>query len=166
MAFEILLSESDLREMPPDLREKLLKWYFEHGGSAHGAPEPPGSGPINSAGLVSVPLQREESGRVSFPEFVRAGLLAPGTELKCKALKRQKRSGTEAYIEAGKVLADGSVDYRGQHYVVPSKLAVDVVNTNGGNTKALNGYDYLFVGVSNSLVPLQELRDRFLKQRA
>ena len=77
---------------------------------------------------------------------------------------RQIRKGAEPYIEAGKVLADGCVEYRGQNFVVPSKLAVAVVNANGGEAKALNGYDYLYVCVSNKLVLLQELRDRFLEQ--
>jgi len=35
----------------------------------------------------------------------------------------------------------------------PSKLAVTVVNTNGGKTEALNGYDYLFVRSSTGVVP-------------
>jgi hypothetical protein len=166
MAFGIVLNEGDLREMPPDLRERLLKWYFDHDPSG-GSPEPVGLVPVIPARPVSiaVPL-REESGRVSFPEFMKAGLLAPGTEILCRALKRQKRGGGEPYISAGKVLADGGVDYRGRRYDVPSKLAVAVVNEHGGNTKALNGYDYLFARVSNRLVPLQELRDRFVKQSA
>jgi hypothetical protein len=148
------------------LREKLLKWYFDQDGSTVSSPPSPDSGPINATETIQVSPLREEGGRVSFPEFVRAGLLSPGTELICKALKRQKRSGAKTYIEAGKVLADGNVNYRGQHYLIPSKLAVDVVNANGGNTKALNGYDYLFVRVSNRIVPLKELRDRFAKQNA
>lgn len=95
MAFEIVLGEDDFRNMPPELRDKLLKWYFDHGASAPGSPQSPASGPINSTGSVSLPPQREASGRVGFPEFVRTGLLAPGTEIKCKTLKRQRRSGAE-----------------------------------------------------------------------
>jgi len=38
-----------------------------------------------------------------------------------------------------------------------------VVNANGGKTAALNGYGYLFVQASQGVVPLHELRDRFLK---
>lgn len=164
MAFQIVLSESDLRKMDQVLRDKLLKWYFDEGGLTDSPPPSIASGSIGALGAVRVSPLREESGRVSFPELLRAGFLAAGTEVVCKALKRQKRGGTKTYIEAGKVLADGSVNYNGHHYVIPSKLAVDVVNANGGNTKALNGYNYLFVRVSNRIVPLQELRDRFLKQ--
>jgi hypothetical protein len=97
---------------------------------------------------------------------MREGLLPQGTELICMALKRQKRSGAKTYFEAGKVLSDGSVDYKGHHYETPSKLAIAVINANAGNTKAINGYKYLFVRESNSLVPLQELRDRFFKQHS
>ena len=103
---------------------------------------------------------------MSFPELVRAGILQPGAEIKCKALMRQIRKGAEPYIEAGKVLADGCVEYRGQNFVVPSKLAVAVVNANGGEAKALNGYDYLFVRLTDGIVKLKELRDRFLKQHS
>jgi len=152
MAFGMVLNESNLRKMPSELRERLLKWYFEHSDA--------------SATRVSTDIvQREESGRVSFPKFVRAGLLPPGSVIMCKALKRQRRGGDNQYIEAGKVQADGYVDYRGQRYQIPSKLAVDAVNFNGGKTKALNGYDYLFVRTSDRLVPLQELRDRYLNKR-
>jgi hypothetical protein len=163
MAFGIMLNESDLREMPSDLRDNLLKWYFNRDASAVGSPPYADSAPTAAPVTVSAVPRREESGRISFPEFVRAGLLVPGDGLVCRALKRQRRGGSEGFIEAGKVLADGSVEYRGRRYEVPSKLAVDAVNTNGGNTEALNGYDYLFVRSSKGLVPLHALRDRFLK---
>lgn len=164
MSFGIVLNESDLREMPPDLRDQLLKWYFDRSPSGVGSPSPPTPGPALPA-IAAVP-RREESGRVSFPEFVRAGLLVPGNELVCRTLKRQQRGGGDRFIEAGKVLADGSVEYRGRRYDIPSKLAVTVINTNGGKTEALNGYDYLFVRSSSGVVPLSKLRDGFLRRTA
>lgn len=164
MTFGIVLNETDLREMPPDLRDHLLKWYFARSSSIAGSPSPPAPGPVLPE-IAAVP-RREESGRVSFPEFMRAGLLAPGNQLVCRTLKRQQRGGGERFIEAGKVLADGSVEYRERRYDVPSKLAVAVINTNGGKTEALNGYDYLFVRSSNGPVPLHKLRDRFLLRTA
>lgn len=166
MALQIVLTESDLLRMDKALSDKLINWYLEDRRSNVGSPPSPDLGSINATGTVQVSPLREEAGRVSFPEFVRAGLLSPGTDISCKALKRQKRSGAKTYIDAGKVLPDGSVEYHGQHYLIPSKLAVDVVNDNGGKTKALNGYDYLFVRISNRLVPLKELRDRFAEQNA
>jgi len=161
MNFGVVLNESDLREMPPDLRDHLLKWYFDRSPSGNGSPSPDPALPA----IAAVP-RREESGRVSFPEFLRAGLLAPGNELVCRTLKRQQRGGGDPFIEAGKVLADGSVEYRGRRYDIPSKLAVTVINTSGGKTEALNGYDYLFVRSSSGLVPLSKLRDRFLGRTA
>jgi hypothetical protein len=147
--------------MPTDLREYLLKWYFDR--SPGGVTHPPATTPEPSAADTGVP-RREERGRVSFPEFLRAGLLAPGDQLVCKTLKRQQRGGEEQFIDAGKVLADGRVEYRGRGYDVPSKLAVEVVNTNGGKTDALNGYDYLMVRSSNGRrVPLKKLRDRLIR---
>jgi hypothetical protein len=157
MALQIVLNENDLRKMDTVLREKLLKWYFDQERS---------SGLINHTETIQELTLREDGGRVNFPEFVRAGLLLHGNELFCKTLKRQMRNGTKTHIEAGKVLTDGSVCYRDKRYLIPSKLAVDVVNANGGNTKALNGYDYLFVRVSNKLVSLQELREQFIKQHS
>ena len=164
MNFGVVLNESDLREMPPDLRDHLLKWYFDRSPSGNGSPSPRPADPALPA-IAAVP-RREESGRVSFPEFLRAGLLAPGNELVCRTLKRQQRGGGDRFIEAGKVLADGSVEYRGRRYDIPSKLAVTVINTSGGKTEALNGYDYLFVRSSSGLVPLSKLRDRFLGRTA
>lgn len=164
MDFGIALNESDLREMPPDLRDHLLKWYFDRSPSGVASPSQPEPSPPLPA-IAAVP-RREESGRVSFPEFVRAGLLAAGNEIVCKTLKRQQRGGGDRFIEAGKVLADGSVEYRGRRYDIPSKLAVTVINTNGGKTEALNGYDYLFVRSSSGAVRLSKLRDRFLRRTA
>ncbi len=161
MALEIVLRENQLRDMPPDLREKLLKWYFEHLDSPTIPTVPAASTQGSPIGPSSLSSQRDD--RVSFPEFVRAGLLQPGAELECKSLKRQKRSGTGGYLDAGKVRTDGSVEYRGRQYYAPSKLAVAVVNTNGGNTKALNGYDYLFVRRPTGRVQLKELRDSLTK---
>ncbi len=160
MPFEVRLTEADLRGMPQELRGELLRWYFDREPTSQDSSAIPG--PLDLSSTVGP--RREESGRVSFPQFVRSGLITPGTEMLCRALSRQKRKGSEPYIEAGKVLEDGSVDFAGTHYDVPSKLAVAVVNNNGGNTKALNGYDYLYVRTPNGLVPLQELRDRFLSQ--
>jgi hypothetical protein len=136
MALQIVLNENDLRKMDTVLREKLLKWYFD---------------------------QERSSGLINHTETIQELTLR---ELFCKTLKRQMRNGTKTHIEAGKVLTDGSVCYRDKRYLIPSKLAVDVVNANGGNTKALNGYDYLFVRVSNKLVSLQELREQFIKQHS
>lgn len=163
MNFGIVLNEGDLRQMPAELRDGLLKWYFNH--SRFTVDSPPSGAPPASSVLAAVPL-REDSTRVSFPEFVRAGLLAPGAAIRCRALKRQRRGGGGAFIEAGKVLADGTVEYRGRRYEIPSKLAVEVVNANGGKTAALNGYDYIFVQSSDGLKPLGELRDQFLQRSA
>ena len=55
------------------------------------------------------------------------------------------------------------MEYRGQVFDVPSKLAVEVINSNGTKTKAVNGYDYLMVRSSNGLVPLGELRIDYFK---
>lgn len=166
MALGIVLNEGDLREMPSDLREKLLRWYFDHRGSSSGTTPSHDSDLITATSLIPIVSRREESGRITFPEFVRLGLLVPGTEVLCRALKRQKRDGGESYVDAGKVLEDGYVHYRGLRYDVPSKLAVDVVNANGGKTPALNGYDYIFVRHFKKLVSLRELRDRSLKRSA
>jgi len=164
MNFGVTLNETDLREMPPELRDHLLKWYFGRPPSGNGSPSPRPADPDPPA-VAAVP-RRTESGRVSFQEFVRAGLLSPGNEVVCRTLKAQQRRGGDRFIEAGKVLADGSVEYRGRRYDVPSRLAVTVINTSGGKTEALNGYDYLFVRSSTGMVPLSKLRDKFLKATA
>lgn len=167
MSMVITLNDSDLREMPSELRDKLWKWYYtDRSGSSPGEASSHTPDLIATTRLIPIVSRREETGRISFPEFVRMGLLAPGTEVFCKALKRQKRSGGEAYVDAGRVLEDGYVLYRDLRYDVPSKLAVDVVNANGGKTPALNGYDYIFVRHSKKLVSLRELRDRSLKRSA
>jgi hypothetical protein len=164
MNFGIVLNESDLREMPPDLRDQLLKWYFDRSSSGVVSASPhmlDARPPV----MAAVP-RREERGRASFPDLVRAGLMSPGDELVCKTLKRQQRGGKDQFIEAGKVLANGGVEYGGQRYDIPSKLAVIVINANGGKTDAVNGYDYLFVRSPKGLVPLSKLRDELPRHAA
>jgi hypothetical protein len=159
MSLGIVLNESDLREMPPALRTELLRWYFERSPSGGGFTS------VNTQGTPPVAAserQREERGRATFPEVKGAGLLAPGDELLCKTLRRQQRDGAEQFIEAGRVQPDGSVEYRGKRYTVPSILARAVINANGGNTKAVNGYDYLFVRTPSGVVPLEKLRVEFI----
>ena len=157
MNFGIVLNESDLREMPPELRDQLLKWYFDHSPSGLISTSPRMLGDASPA-MAAVP-QREDRGRARFSDLRRAGLISLGDELVCKTLKRQQRGGKDQFIEAGKVLANGSVEYRNQRFDIPSKLAVTVINANGGKTKAVNGYDYLFVRSSSGMVPLSKLRD-------
>lgn len=163
MAFTVVFDEGDLRRMPSELRERVLKWYFDESGLKTGTEPPRTSALLDALSPISVVPRRKEAGRISFREFTRAGLLAPGDEVLCKALKRQKRDGGEPYLEAGKVSEDGYVQFQDRRYDVPSDLAVTVVNANGGKTKALNGYDYLVIRHGKRLVPLHELRDRFLK---
>lgn len=164
MNIDIVLNENDLREMPPDLRNQLLKWYFDRATS--GVISAPPDRRNNSTPAITAVPRREERGRASFPDLVRAGVMAPGDEVVCKTLKRQQRVGRDQFIEAGKVMANGSVEYGGQRYDIPSKLAFTVINTNGGKTKAVNGYDYLFVRSRGGLVPLSKLRDELPRHTA
>src|SRR5205809_971021 len=115
MPFNIVLDEESLRSMDPHFREQLLRWYFDRpaaGGATvrrvtDDVSEPPRAivAPVRDiapdqveqrerAGPVQVedPVE-EDSKRVSFPEFVRAGLIQPGDEILCKALKRHQRVG-------------------------------------------------------------------------
>jgi hypothetical protein len=98
--------------------------------------------------------------RITFAEFTRAGFLRPGDQIYCKSLKRQQRKGSEAFIKDAKVSANGNVGFLGQRFSNPSKLAVAMVNANGGKAKALNGYDYLFVQSATGPLPFDELRKR------
>ncbi len=162
MSFGIVLNESDLREMPSDIRVPLLKWYFDRSPSSVNSTPTPIRG-VTVPPSASVP-RRQEKGRVSFQELVRAGLIAPGNEIVCRTLRRQQRGGAGEFVEAGNVVEDGSVEYRGRRYDIPSKLAITVINAKGGEARSVNGYDYILVRSSNGLVPLSELRDEFLRR--
>jgi hypothetical protein len=157
------LSESDLRKMPPALRDPLLKWYFERNVVSLESTEPAVTSidsPV-APDSKNVPENSEETDRrVTFGELVRARLLSAGDELYCRALKRQKKSGAGPYIQAGRVAPDGRVEFQGQKYSKPSNLAVTVVNASGGRVQALNGYDYLFVKCDGAMVPLNSLRNQ------
>jgi len=58
-----------------------------------------------------------------------AGLLRTGDGILCRALTRQRRQGQPSYIKGATVAADGSVEFRGQKFYKPSKLAVEMVNS-------------------------------------
>jgi hypothetical protein len=154
--------------MPSQLREALLKWYFDEGqptqrADAHKAPP--------TAEMCALPVQQINIGslvdgarRVTFAELVRAGILKQGSEIYCKSLKRQQRAGSEAFIKAAKVADNGTVDFMDRRFSNPSKLAMAMVNATGGKAKALNGYDYLFVlSDEGRPLPLEELRRRLLE---
>lgn len=160
MPFSIVLYESDIRLMKPELREALLKWYFERNSDT------PRSEPSDLEVIPPDPPATTEDGnrRVAFPEFVKAGLISPGDEIRCRALKRQKRQGAEDYIRGARMSADGSVEFQGKRFFKPSKLALAMVNSNGAEkpAEALNGYVYLFVQTGNSLVSLDDIRRKLL----
>jgi hypothetical protein len=166
MAFSIFLGEDDLRRMPTPLRETLLRWYFDER-------QPTPSADLHKAqsAIEAVPLPARKidldsfvdgSRRVTFAELVKIGFLKPGDEIYCKSLKRQQRAGSEVFIKEAKVAANGTVDFLGRTFSNPSKLAVAMVNANGGEAKALNGYDYLFVQSAVGPLPLEELRRRLI----
>jgi hypothetical protein len=150
MALSILIAEDDLRAMPTDLRERILSWYFDRPGRTIDDPRPPVLATDPDAG----------NRRITFPELVKAGLLRFGDELRCRPLKRQRRNGVDALIGGATVSGDGSVIFGSERYFVPSKLARAMLNANGGNAVATNGYDYLFVERSGGLVCLDQLRQK------
>ncbi len=155
MAFSIVLTEDTLRSMGAPLRDALLKWYFEsplH--SAEEAGEPPAV-----SGITAVEEGRR---RVTFSELASAGLIQPGDEIYCTALKRNRRGGGEGFITGAQVTGDGSVEFQGRKFFKPSKLALSMANASGGPkpAKALNGYAYLYVQSGEAFVSLDELRRR------
>ena len=159
MALSVLLGESDLRVMPPELRERLLTWYFNRPVQTLIDPQPQAE-TLNKEIPSVVGDPNVDSRRITFPELVKAGLLRPGEVLRCRPLKRQKRSGLEKFIGGATVGNDGSVIFGDEKYAVPSKLAKAMLNANGGNAVATNGYDYLFVETPKGFVRLAELRQK------
>lgn len=140
----LVLDETALRAMPSALRKELLDWYFDWNTKGEDSHSEALTDQRLSSQTSPVP-KREERGRISFQQFMDAGLLKAGDRILCKSLGRQRRKGIGGHFDAGKVLRDGKVEYQGRIYEVPSKLAIAVLNDNGGNSKAVNGYDYLFV---------------------
>jgi len=165
MALSIILGEDQLRSMPADLREALLTWYFDRPPRSvpdRAEPLPTSAVPPQAAAEVEVSDASEDVRRITFPELARARLLRPGYGICCRALKRQQRSGVSAWIEGATVSGDGRVEFRGEKFSSPSKLAKAMVNANGGKTPALNGYDYLFVQTGKGLVRLDQLREKLV----
>jgi hypothetical protein len=162
MQITMTLNDNDLQNMPKDLRDQLLQWHFSRNCSS---PDSPANfklaSPVSTVGTI-VPL-RQDGGRISFPALLREGLLASGQDILCRTLKRQQRAGTDAFIEAGKVVPSGMVEYDGHRYAVPSRLALVVLNANGGGARAVNGYDYIFVKSPEGLMSLKKLREKLPK---
>ena len=169
MDLSLILNEEDLRVMPPALREGLFRWYFARQSGAS-AKVQKASATIEMAGDMNTeqsgepyPSPDNGSRRVTFAELVRGGFLKRGAEIWCRSLKRQQRAGAEDYIKGAKIADTGAVVYQGRQYSNPSKLAVAMVNANGGKTEALNGYAYLFVRSGSDLTALDALRKQMLE---
>jgi hypothetical protein len=161
MPSTIQIDTEDLLRMPKELRDKLADWYNnrQSGPPSSKATPVPQPQPRN---LAPVTLNRQ----VTFPELLNASLLHSGDEIQCRALTRQRRQGQPSHIKGATVAADGSVEFKGQKFYKPSKLAVAMVNSAvidpKQRAKALNGYDYLFAVTTKGLVSLHELRKQLL----
>lgn len=175
MPLSIMLGEEDFRSMDQPLREGLLKWYFERPQTINATPAASqNSNPFDNPTTVSEiedaqspeTTSREEEGfkRVEFGEFLRAGLISVGDDIWCRSLKREVKRGAPEFIKGAKVTETGSVEFQGQKFFKPSKLALAMVNSNQ-NPKpapAVNGYDYLFVKSGGTLVSIKKKREELM----
>jgi Restriction Enzyme Adenine Methylase Associated len=161
MPNSIQIDAGDLLRMPKELRDKLAEWYKDGQSTPSASKTTPSLPPQLAANAAATPKRQ-----VMFRELVNAGLLNPGDDIQCRTLTRQRRQGQPSYVKGATVAADGSVEFKGQKFYKPSKLAVAMVNSAATDpkqrAKALNGYDYLFAGTSNGLVSLDELRKKLL----
>jgi hypothetical protein len=165
MTLSIILDEEDLRALPANIREPLLRWYFD----SRAAKAPAASPQVQPQPVPSSPTPPtadDDSRRVTFKKLVTAGLLKTGEEIHCRTLKRQQRAGKPKYITGAKVTPNGAVEFNGEEFQNPSNLAVAMVKQSGGKPTALNGFDYLFVRSGGSLVPLKSLRDLLARAQA
>jgi hypothetical protein len=157
MTISIVLEEEDLATMPTDMRDGLLRWYFD----VHR--RPPIGRPTVTRVAPAVTAENDESRRITFAKLVAAGLLKPSQEIFCRTLKRQQQKGQSKYLGGARVTKNGAVEFNGSQYAHPSNLAVEMVRQNDGGPTSLNGFDYLFVKSTNAYVPLKKLRDQFLR---
>lgn len=168
MVMSILLEEDDLFTMPAELRETLLRWYFGGDRRRSTLPAtrdaaPPAVAPISRTAAHAATLVAgdvDDSERVTFAKLVEHRLLKPGQEVLCRSLKRQREAGKPKYLKGAVVAKNGTAEYNGAQYAHPSTLAVEIVRQTGGEPKALNGFDYLFVESTKGPIPLKKLRDR------
>ena len=154
MTLSIMLTEADLCGMPSELRDGLLRWYFDERKSR---PIPPELAQAQEA------TEDDGSRRLTFAKLVAAGLLKTGQKIYCRKLKRQQENGESIFIEGAQVSPQG-VNYSGHKFSNPSALAVAMVKQSGGKPTSLNGFDYLFVHSENGKVPLKKLRDQLMGQ--
>jgi hypothetical protein len=130
MPLSIVLDEEDLRALPADIRDGLLRSYF----AGNRRRQTPAAAPS-----VLVPItDDDDSGRVTFKKLIAARLLKSGEEIHCRTLKRQQRDGKPKYIKGATVTADGAVEYNGEQFQNPSNLAVAMVKQSGEKPTALN----------------------------
>jgi hypothetical protein len=161
MPVSVILGEDDLKSMPSELRVKLLAWYFDDRATAIPAAGQGGS-PSGRIPQLDPPDLNIASRRITFPELVRAAMLHVGDEIHCRTLKRQQRKGLDSLIRGAKVTSDGRVEFQEARFSSPSKLAVAMLNANGGKVPASNGYEYLHVQTAHGLLPLSKLRERLI----
>jgi hypothetical protein len=160
MTLSIVLNEGDLRAMSSELRDGLLKWYFD----ASRPRTVPATLVQGAAPAPAATIGDDESRRVTFAKLVTAGLLKPGDEISYRTMKRQRRDGKPKFIKGARVSSKGTVDYDGKVFSNASTLAVAMAKQSGGKPTSLNGFDYLFVQTDKGLVPLKKLRARLMDE--
>ena len=112
MALSIILTEADLGGMPSELRDGLLRWYFDERKSRRIPPE---------LAQAQEATEDDASRRVTFAKLVAAGLLETGQKICCRKLKRQQKNGGSKFIEGAQVSSQG-VNYTGREFSNPREL--------------------------------------------
>ena len=161
METEIRLTESELSQMPQELRERLLLWYVE-------LRELRLSEKIaeDLKDLLDAPEDIDR--QIGFREFLAAEVIEAGDELRCRTLKRHRKvSPAGEYIVGASMSDEGVAVFQGNEYSTPSELAVAMANSlkAGKRVKALNGYQYIYARLDDgTLYSLDWLRRRVVRK--
>lgn len=164
---DIHLNENDLTQMPPALRNGLLRWQMTRISAIgqtpiHRHPTKPKE-TVNQLSLLTEPEnqvpEHDETNQthITLTQLFDAGITKAGMPIRVRLKKDIAKKRCRSYINSMEISDRGTIILEGQEYDKPSPLATKINGSNAG------GWEYIEVKIYEQWVRLEQLRQS-LKQ--
>lgn len=161
---DIYLKDSDLSQMPEQLRSSLFNWLLNTKGlqsnpaPVHQMGEPKLSLTQLDLNLDSqTPDEKPEHSHVRLTQLLDAGITKPGIPVRVRLKREVAKKLGRNYINGLEISPKGTIVCNGQEFDKPSPLAAKV------NDSSVNGWEYIEVKNNDQWVCLDELREIWRK---
>lgn len=170
LPMDIHLSDSDISQMPEQLRTCFLDWLPERLNAKLSQPKrerdrqhssEPAASPIQLTLNLDPPNQTSEekvdNSHVRLSQLFDAGITKRGMSVRVKLKQEIAQKLGREYINSLEISPKGTIVFEGQEFDKPSPLAKKV------NSSECNGWVYIEVKKKNEWVCLDELREIWRK---